>query len=93
MRIVALQNLDGPWSEVETLISLSGKSLNEFNALRNELDSVFATVLAVAMLRHRCPARESAWNLIVHKALSWLGRELGNIASAELQITRMISIL
>jgi hypothetical protein len=93
MRIVALQNLDGSWSDVEGVVLLSGKSPNEFETLRSELGAAFATVLAVAMLRHRCAARQSAWSLVVQKALSWLTRELGDADSAELQVNRVIAIL
>jgi hypothetical protein len=93
MKIVALQNLDGSWSDVEAVVLLSGKSPNEFDTLRSALGAAFATVLAVAILRQKCAARQSAWSLVVQKALTWLENELGNAASAELQITRVIAIL
>jgi hypothetical protein len=93
MRIVGLQNLDGSWSDVDALVLLTGKSLDDFHQLRSEVGAAFATVLGVAVLRHFCSERQSAWSLVEQKALSWLAPKLGGIASAEALIAGVIAIL
>jgi hypothetical protein len=51
MRIVELQNLDGSWTDTVEIVKLSGKDDAVFTSVISKYENVFATVLAIAILR------------------------------------------
>jgi hypothetical protein len=86
IEVVELQGIDGSWSEVDPLLILSRKVEADFAAVEAASGgrrTVFATVLAVAILRVQCQARKAAWRLVEQKALDWLVRVLGVLGEAE----------
>jgi hypothetical protein len=93
MRIVELQTLEGAWSDEEAIVNLSGKGVALFGPLKNESGAAFATVLAVALLRHRCAERQSSWRLLERKALAFLARTLGDPSLVERLISKAITLL
>jgi hypothetical protein len=97
MQIVDLQNLDGSWSDAGIVAGISGKSLSTFTSLQticSDKDAAtFATILAVATLRHLCSTRQSSWRLIERKALDWLFLQFHDPAAVEDLILRTIALL
>jgi hypothetical protein len=93
MHIVGLQNIDGSWSDVDAVVALSGVSAAAFSTVRADSEAVFATALAVAVLRRKCADRQSAWRLVERKAVAWLSVKLGGLEAAEVLITRVVAVL
>jgi hypothetical protein len=72
--VTSLQLIDGSWENVQELFDLVGRRIQKVAALSaiDEGKRIFATIVAVAILRGKFPARAAAWSLIEEKALAWL---------------------
>jgi hypothetical protein len=93
MRIVELQNISGSWPDADAVILLSGRTPVAFDSVRAQCGDAFATVLVVALLRHRCAERETSWRVAEQKALAWLRNEFGNAGAVEALIAQAIALL
>jgi hypothetical protein len=88
-----LQSIRGYWSDVQKVIALVGiKSVEPFDELRGHENSssIFASVLAVAILRKRLQSQRSSWSLIESKCLKWLSCQG---IDAEPLITRAMALI
>jgi hypothetical protein len=72
--VTSLQSLDGSWPNSQPLFALVGRRVGEFTSLARgpQKDAIFATIVAVAILRAKCRERQPAWKMIEAKALQWL---------------------
>jgi hypothetical protein len=87
LELIALQTVDGYWASAEQLQTAAGLHVDCPSDLAG-IPSVFATVLAIAILRTRFLDRKSQWRMIERKALRWLAGQLDN-ASAEAAIDQL----
>jgi hypothetical protein len=81
LELTALQKVDGSWASAEQLQKFAGATIECPSDLALS-PSVFATVLAIAVLRKRFFDRNSQWRMIERKALRWLANQIGDAAEA-----------
>ena len=78
--LISAQQLDGTWEMTSLLAQLIGKPLADLEAAcpigREGVGAtVWATVLAVSLLRSRYSSQQDEWELIAMKAESWLKKQ------------------
>ena len=78
--LISAQQLDGSWELTSSFAQLIGKSLSDLEAAcpigREGVGAaVWATVLAVSLLRSRYSSQQDEWELIAMKAESWLKKQ------------------
>jgi hypothetical protein len=88
LALIGLQKVDGSWSDIQTLQDSNGIHVICPSEFTGKPD-VFATALAIAILRKRFSARERQWKMIERKALKWL-RTQG--VDSEGMITQLLSL-
>jgi hypothetical protein len=92
MAVVELQQFDGCWTDVEGLCAIIGRRiaiLDELMSIREkERERVFATIIAIAILRDRCATQRASWQLIEQKGLNWL---LPSISAVTVDIEALIN--
>jgi hypothetical protein len=80
--ITALQDIAGYWTEPKALATLVGiQTIAVFDDLKGhgQGKSVFASVLAIAILRKRFGADRVSWSLIEEKCLKWLASQIQGV--------------
>jgi hypothetical protein len=80
LALLGLQNFEGAWVDPQKLQDLCGVQVKCPTALAGK-NEVWATTLAVAILRVRFKDRKSEWTMIERKALQWLASQ-GVVADA-----------
>ena len=82
--ITSMQNISGYWSDPQVFTQHIGKEItipNEFDVFDEEKRTlVFATVLALCILRVQFSASSAAWKLVQSKAMTWLSSQDSSIA-------------
>ena len=78
--LIYAQQLDGSWELTSSFAQLIGKPLSDLEAAcpigREGVGAaVWATVLAVSLLRSRYSSQQDEWELIAMKAESWLKKQ------------------
>ena len=78
--LVTAQQVNGSWVLNASLAQLMGKSLQDLESacpieMKEEVAGVWATVLAVSLLRARYSSQQDEWELIAMKAESWLKKQ------------------
>jgi hypothetical protein len=73
-RVTSLQSLDGSWQDVQALFNFVERRIDPFPALPGDAEgnAIFATIVALAVLRVKFQHRAAAWRMIERKALTWL---------------------
>ena len=95
LAVISLQQFSGAWHLNEALAEICGQSLSHLRAsLPTSLsspdkESVWATLLAVALLKHRHGDAEEEWELVVEKAMSWVK---GCLASTSESVDELLKI-
>ena len=79
-KLITAQQLDGSWELTSSFAQLIGKPLSDLEAAcpigREGVGAaVWATVLAVSLLRSRYSSQQDEWELIAMKAESWLKKQ------------------
>ena len=79
-KLITAQQANGSWTLNSLFAQLMGKSLNALEsgcpiAMKGTVGSVWATVLAVTLLRTRYSSQQDEWELIAMKAESWLKKQ------------------
>ncbi|XP_041426360.1 von Willebrand factor A domain-containing protein 5A isoform X2 [Xenopus laevis] len=80
-RLISLQKADGSWtlsSDLASVLGLSLKEMQENNPKQNPDPAVWVTLLAVIWLHVRCLDQRDEWELLEHKALSWIKSRAGS---------------
>ena len=79
LAVISLQQFSGAWHLNEDLAKICGRSLSDLQSSLpaslsslSDKESVWATLLAVALLKHCHGDAEDEWELVVEKAMSWL---------------------
>ena len=80
MSLIAAQHVNGSWILNASLAQLLGKSLHDLESacpieMKGEVACVWATVLAVSLLRVRYSSQQEEWELIAMKAKLWLKKQ------------------
>jgi hypothetical protein len=91
LELTALQNVDGCWTSSKQLQTIARVRVDCPSDLRRN-PSVFATVLAIAILRTTFTDRINQWRMIERKALRWLKDQISD-AAAEAAIDRLVLLL
>jgi hypothetical protein len=88
--VTADQEIDGSWQNVEVLFDLIGDRIEPFNSLSGEADAnaIFATIVAVAILRAKFQDRAAVLRLIEQKALTWLFGRCGDVETMIGEVVR-----
>ena len=78
--LITAQQVDGSWALTSSFAQLVGKSLSDLEAVcpierKGAGATVWATVLAVSLLRARYSSQQEEWELIAMKAESWLKKQ------------------
>ena len=77
--LITAQQVNGSWALNASLAQLMGKSLQDLESAcpieMEEVAGVWATVLAVSLLRARYSSQQDEWELIAMKAESWLKKQ------------------
>ena len=78
--LITAQKVDGSWALTSSFAQLVGKSLSDLEAVcpierKGAGATVWATVLAVSLLRARYSSQQEEWELIAMKADSWLKKQ------------------
>ena len=78
--LITAQQVNGSWALNASLAQLTGKSLQDLKSacpieVKEEVAGVWATVLAVSLLRARYSSQQDEWELIAMKAESWLKKQ------------------
>ena len=78
--LIAAQQVNGSWALNSAFAQLVGKSLSDLESAcpiecKEESANVWATVLAVSLLRARYSSQQDEWELIAMKAESWLKKQ------------------
>jgi hypothetical protein len=79
LELTALQTVDGCWASADQLQAVAGVRV-ECPSDLVATPSVFATLLAIAILRTRFSDRRGQWRMIERKALRWLADQIGDAA-------------
>jgi hypothetical protein len=88
LELAALQTVDGYWASAEQVQTITGVAIDSPSDMAL-IPSVFATVLAIAILRTKFSDRSGQWRMIERKALRWLVDQIGD-APAEAAIDRLV---
>jgi hypothetical protein len=88
LALIGLQKVQGSWNNIQAIQQVCGIHVECPSELTGKVD-VFATVLAIAVLRKRFSDRESQWKMIERKGLRWLNSQ--GIDSERI-ITELISL-
>jgi lysylphosphatidylglycerol synthetase-like protein (DUF2156 family) len=88
MSIVKLQEIDGSWTDAG---AVSGAAHVTFVKPADASDAVFATLLALAILRKKASEKKASWGLVEEKALGWLASK--GVTDAESQIAAIAASL
>ena len=80
MSLITAQQVNGSWALNTTLAQLMGKSLHDLKSgcpieMKEDVAGVWATVLAVSLLRAQYSSQQDEWELIAMKAESWLKKQ------------------
>ena len=78
--LITAQQVNGSWVLNASLAQLTEKSLQDLKSacpieMKEEVAGVWATVLAVSLLRARYSSQQDEWELIAMKAESWLKKQ------------------
>ena len=78
--LITAQNINGSWTLDSSLAQQVGKSLPELESAcptecKGAVASVWATVLALCLLRSRYSSQQDEWELIAMKSESWLKKQ------------------
>ena len=78
--LITAQQINGSWALNSAFAQLVGKSLSDLKSAcpiecKGALANVWATVLAVSLLRARYSSQQDEWELIAMKAESWLKKQ------------------
>ena len=78
--LIAAQQINGSWALNSAFAQLVGKSLSHLESAcpiecKGASANVWATVLAVSLLRARYSSQQDEWELIAMKAESWLKKQ------------------
>ena len=78
--LIAAQQVNGSWALNSAFAQLVGKSLSDLESAcpiecKGASANVWATVLAVSLLRARYSSQQDEWELIAMKAESWLKKQ------------------
>ena len=78
--LITAQQVNGSWALNASLAQLTEKSLQDLKSacpieMKEEVAGVWATVLAVSLLRARYSSQQDEWELIAMKAESWLKKQ------------------
>ena len=78
--LITAQQVNGSWTLNSALAQQVGKSLSDLESAcpaecKGVVASVWATVLAVSLLRARYSSQQDEWELIAMKAESWLKKQ------------------
>ena len=78
--LIVAQQVNGSWVLNSSLAQIIGKSLTDLESgcpveRKGNVDTVWATVLAVSVLRARYSSQQDEWELIAMKAESWLKKQ------------------
>ena len=78
--LITAQQVDGSWALTSSFAQLVGKSLSDLETVcpierKGAGATVWATVLAVSLLRARYSSQQEEWELIAMKAESWLKKQ------------------
>jgi hypothetical protein len=89
--IIALQTFEGFWEWSEQLFDIIGvpEAVAEKELTSSMLGigkKQFATALAVAVLGHRLAKLKGVWELVVEKAMGWLGEESEKIVGLAIRV-------
>ena len=101
LAIVSLQQFSGAWHLNEDLAKICGRSLSNLQSSLpaslsslSDKESVWATLLVVAILKRRHSSVEDEWELCVEKAMLWLkGRLESTSESVEALLAIATSLL
>jgi hypothetical protein len=88
LALIGLQKVEGSWSDIQAIQNSCGIRVKCPPELNGKPD-VFATALAIAILRKRFSDRESQWKMIERKGLRWLNTQ--GIDSERI-ITELVSL-
>jgi hypothetical protein len=68
------QEIDGSWKNATLLLDRVGGAIQVFPELDgvDRADEIFATIVALAILRAKCMENAAAWRMIEGKAVRWL---------------------
>jgi hypothetical protein len=89
LALLDLQGFDGSWADAHALERLAGVTVECPDDLSGR-GAVFATALAIALLRKQFEAKESVWRLIERKGLRWLAQQG---VDAEAIVSTLITLL
>ena len=95
LAVISLQQFSGAWHLNEALAENCGRQLSNLRAFlptslsSSDKETVWATLLAVALLKHRHGDVEEEWELVVEKAMSWLK---GCLASTSESVDELFKI-
>ena len=78
--LIAAQQVNGSWVLNSSLAQMIGKSLTDLESgcpveRKGNVDTVWATVLAVSVLRAQYSSQQDEWELIAMKAELWLKKQ------------------
>jgi hypothetical protein len=76
--LISLQTFSGAWEWNDDLLAVVGKKL-EFDAAFVS-EQVMATSLAVAYMEARLADSKDVWEMVVEKAKTWMGSQIGEDA-------------
>ena len=96
LTIICLQLFSGAWHLNEALAKICGRSLSDLQSSlpaslssSSDKESVWATLLAVALLKHRHSSVDDEWELCVEKATLWLK---GRLESTSQSVEALLAI-
>jgi hypothetical protein len=79
--LIALQDIDGCWLDAKQVQAIAGVTVDCPSELAVS-PSVFATALAIALLRTRFIDQRGKWQMIERKGLRWLSSQIGDAEAA-----------
>jgi hypothetical protein len=91
--VTSLQRLDGSWDNPAALIALAKVDVAAPASLdgKSEAKAIFATAVAVAILRTRFAQRRASWTMIERKALEWLAERIEDPEQLIAEIVTLLS--
>jgi hypothetical protein len=91
--VLALQQFDGSWADASALSKAGNVTAKAWAGVLEQANgaSIFATSLAIAILRTKASERQASWALIERKALEWLSAH--GVSEVEELIERAIASL
>jgi hypothetical protein len=88
--VTSRQTFQGYWSDVDSLIKFIGAPIEVFPEVSGLGCEVFATILAIALLRKRLMNSHGSWSMIEAKAVRYLGQHSIDIEGL---ISRAVSLI